>query len=78
MYEEYGISKLSQSLEVLYEGVKIVGGKMLKWELAKNMIRPKSDYTKTKMNYSIVAPRMYKGRIESIVSRITGFADMIQ
>ena len=78
MYEEYGISKLSQSLEVLYEGVKIVGGKMLKWEMAKNMIRPKSDYTKTKMNYSIVAPRMYKGRIESIVSRITGFADMIQ
>jgi hypothetical protein len=72
MYEEYGISKLSQSLEVLYEGVKIVGGKMLKWEMAKNMIRPKSDYTKTKMNYSIVAPRMYKGRIESIVSRITG------
>jgi hypothetical protein len=75
---EYGISKLSRSLEVLYEGVKILGGRMLKWELAKNMIRPKSDYTKVKMNYSIVAPRMYKGRIESIVSRITGFADMIQ
>ena len=75
---EYGVSKLSQSLEVLYEGVKILGGEMLKWELAKNMIRPKSDYTKVKMNYSIVAPRMYKGRIESIVSRITGFADMIQ
>jgi len=30
------------------------------------------------MNYNIVAPRLYKGRIESIVSRITGFADMIQ
>jgi len=75
---EYGIAKLSQSLEVLYEGVKILGGRMLKWELAKNMIRPKSDYTKVKMNYSIVAPRMYKGKIESIVSRITGFADMIQ
>ena len=30
------------------------------------------------MNYSIVAPRMYKGRIESIVSRCTGFADMVQ
>ena len=75
---EYGISKLSQSLEVLYEGVKVLGGRMLKWELATNMIRPKSDYTKVKMNYSIVAPRMYKGRIESIVSRITGFADMIQ
>ena len=78
MYEEYGIQKLSRSLEVLYEGVKILGGKTLKWEVAANMIRPKSDYTKVKMNYSIVAPRMYKGRIESIVSRITGFADMIQ
>jgi len=42
------------------------------------MMRPKSDYTKVKMNYSIVAPRMYKGRIESLVGRITGFADMIQ
>ncbi len=78
MYEEYGISKLSKSLEVVYEGVKILGGELLKWDLAKNMIRPKSDYTKVKMNYSIVAPRMYRGRIESIVSRITGFADMIQ
>ena len=78
LYEEYGIEKLSKSLEVLYEGVKIVGGRMLKWELAKNMIRPKSDYSKVKMNYSMVAPRMYRGRIESIVSRITGFADMIQ
>jgi hypothetical protein len=46
--------------------------------MAKNMMRPKSDHTKVLMNYSIVAPRMYKGKIESIVSRITGFADMIQ
>jgi len=42
------------------------------------MIRSKSDFNKVKMNYSIVAPRMYKGRIKSLVSRITGFADMIQ
>ena len=42
------------------------------------MMRPKSDYTKVKMNYSIVAPRIYKGKIESLVRRITGFADMIQ
>ena len=41
-------------------------------------MRPKSDYTKVMMNYSIVAPRMYNGKIESLVSRITGFADMIQ
>ena len=41
-------------------------------------MRPKSDFTKVKMNYAIVAPRMYKGKIESLVGRITGFADMIQ
>jgi hypothetical protein len=75
--EQFG--KLSRSLEVLYEGVLILGTDyLLQWELAKNMMRPKSDHTKVKMNYSIVAPRMYKGKIESLVSRITGFADMIQ
>ena len=51
---------------------------MLNWELSKNMTRPMSDTTKVKMNYAICAPRMYKGRIESLVSRCTGFADMIQ
>ena len=72
-------SKVSRSLEVLYEGVLILGtDKLLKWEMAKNMMRPKSDQTKVLMNYSIVAPRMYKGKIESLVSRVTGFADMIQ
>tara|TARA_R100000805_G_C3615105_1_gene116453 strand:- start:662 stop:1945 length:1284 start_codon:yes stop_codon:yes gene_type:complete len=30
------------------------------------------------MNYSIVAPRMYKGKIDSLVNRVTTFADMIQ
>ena len=72
-------SKLQRSIECLYDGAIILGtDKLLKWEMAKNMMRPKSDFTKVKMNYSIVAPRMYKGRIESLVQRITGFADMIQ
>ncbi len=76
---EANFSKVGKSVEVLYEGAKILGTeKMLKWEMSKNMMRPKSDYTKVKMNYSIVAPRMYNGKIESLVSRITGFADMIQ
>ena len=74
-----GFAKASRSLEVLYEGAMILGPSMLlKWGMAKNMVRPKSDYNKVKMNYSIVAPRMYRGRIESIVSRCTGFADMVQ
>ena len=74
-----GFAKASRSLEVLYEGAMILGPSMLlEWGMAKNMVRPKSDYNKVKMNYSIVAPRMYRGRIESIISRCTGFADMIQ
>jgi hypothetical protein len=77
--KEGGYEKLLRSVEVLYEGAMILGtDKLLKWEMAKNMMRPKSDYTKVKMNYNVVAPRMYDGRIESLVKRITGFADMIQ
>lgn len=71
--------KVSRTIEVLYTGVKVLGhNKMLKWELSENMTRPFADTTKVAMNYSLCAPRMYKGRIESLVSRITGFADMIQ
>jgi len=74
-----GYSKLSKSIECLYDGAMILGtDRLLKWEIAKNMVRPKSDYTKVKMNYVIVAPRMYNGKIDSLVKRITGFADMIQ
>ena len=76
---EGGYSRMLRSIECLYEGAMILGtNKLLKWEMAKNMMRPKSDYTKVKMNYSIVAPRMYNGKIDSLVKRITGFADMIQ
>ena len=76
---EENFGKLQRSIECLYDGALILGtDKLLKWEMAKNMMRPKSDFTKVKMNYAIVAPRMYKGRIESLVQRITGFADMIQ
>jgi len=77
--KEGSYSKLQRSIECLYEGALIVGTeKLLKWEMSKNMMRPKSDFTKVKMSYSIVAPRIYNGKIESLVSRITGFADMIQ
>ena len=70
--------KVSRSIEVLFQGAKILGyDEMLEWKLCENMTRPKSDTTRIVMNYAITAPRMYKGRIESTVSKITGFADMI-
>ncbi len=77
--KEGGYSRVMRSIECLYEGAMVLGvNKLLKWEMARNMMRPKSDFTKVKMNYAIVAPRMYDGKIDSLVKRITGFADMIQ
>ena len=71
--------RVSRSIEVLYTGAKILGTQeMLQWEMSENMTRPFADTTKVEMNYAITAPRMYKGRIDSIVSKVTGFADMIQ
>ena len=71
--------RVSRSIEVLYTGAKIIGTQeMLEWKLSENMTRPFADTTKVEMNYAITAPRMYKGRIDSIVSKVTGFADMIQ
>ena len=71
--------KVSRSIEVLYSGAKVLGtNTMLKWGLSENMTRPYADTTKVEMNYVLCAPRMYNGRIESVVSKITGFADMIQ
>ena len=72
-------SRLDRVIETIYEGVLILGtDKLIKWGMQPNMMRSKSDFGKVKMNYNIVAPRMYDGRIQSLVSRITGFADMIQ
>ena len=72
-------SRVSRKIEVLYKGVKILGNnELIEWRLAENMTRPFADTTKVEMSYTICAPRMYKGKIESLVSKITGFADMIQ
>ena len=77
--ENDSFEKVSRKIEVLYKGAKVIGNnELLQWELAENMTRPFADTTKVEMSYAIVAPRMYQGKIESIVSKTTGFADMIQ
>ena len=77
--ESDNFERVSRSIEVLFSGAKVMGvPQMLEWKLAKNMTRPKSDLTKVNMNYVICAPNLYQGRIESLVSRCTSFADMIQ
>ncbi len=70
--------KVSRTIDVLFTGAKILGyDQMIDWKLSENMTRPYADTSKVQMNYAISSPRMYKGRIESTVSKITGFADMI-
>ena len=77
--ESDNFDRVSRSIEVLFTGAKVMGvPQMLEWKLAENMTRPKSDLTKVNMNYAICAPNLYQGRIESLVSRCTSFADMIQ
>ena len=71
--------RVSRSIEVLYEGAKVVGTDiMLKWEMSENMTRPLADTTRVEMSYSMCAPRMYKGIIQSLISKCIGFADVIQ
>ena len=77
--ENDNFDRVSRSIEVLYSGAKVLGyDMMLEWKMAENMTRPKSNLVKVNMNYNICAPKMYQGRIESLVSRMMGFADMIQ
>ena len=72
-------NRVSRSIEMLYSGAKILGHDiMLEWKIAENMTRPFSNTVKVNMNYQLVAPHTYKGRIESLVERMIGFADMIQ
>ena len=71
--------RVSRTIETLYTGAKVLGHPMMmQWKLSENMTRPTADTNKVYLNYAVCAPRMYKGRIESLVSRVTGFADMIQ
>tara|TARA_E500000305_G_scaffold69868_1_gene55774 strand:- start:2120 stop:4528 length:2409 start_codon:yes stop_codon:yes gene_type:complete len=77
--EADSFNKVSRTIETLYSGAKILGHPMMmEWKMAENMTRPVADTTKVNFSYAVSAPRMYKGRINSLVSRITGFADMIQ
>tara|TARA_R100000306_G_C4378555_1_gene143101 strand:+ start:678 stop:3107 length:2430 start_codon:yes stop_codon:yes gene_type:complete len=77
--EEGRFSKIEKTIDVWYEGILVMGSNyLLKWELSKNMVRPKSASQYALPNYVAVAPRMYKGIIESLVRRMTPFADLIQ
>lgn len=79
MMEDGKFEKVEKTIDVWYDGIMVMGTNiMLKWELSKNMVRPKSSSQHALPNYIAVAPRMYKGNIESLVRRMIPFADLIQ
>jgi hypothetical protein len=76
---EERFERIEKRIDVWYEGVMVPGSPyLLKWELARNMVRPKSASQYALPNYIAVAPRMYKGIIESLTRRMIPFADLIQ
>ena len=79
MMEEGNFEKVEKTIDVWYDGVMVMGTSiLLKWEVAENMVRPKSASQHALPNYVAVAPRMYKGVIESLTRRMIPFADLIQ
>ena len=79
MMEEGRFEKIEKVIDVWYNGIMVMGTNiLLKWEMAENMVRPKSATQHALPNYVAVAPRMYKGVIESMVRRMIPFADLIQ
>lgn len=79
MMDEGNFEKIEKTIDVWYEGVMVMGTNIiLKWDMSENMVRPKSASQHAIPNYVAVAPRMYKGNIESLVRRMIPFADLIQ
>jgi hypothetical protein len=79
MMDDGKFERVEKTIDVWYEGVMVMGTNyLLKWEMSKNMVRPKSSVQHALPNYVACAPRMYKGTIESLVRRMIPFADLIQ
>ena len=79
MLEEGRFEVVEKTIDVWYEGVMVMGTNIvLKWNLMENMVRPKSASQHAMPNYVAVAPRLYKGNVESLVRRMIPFADLIQ
>ena len=68
MMEEGRFEKVEKTIDVWYDGIMVMGTNIiLKWEMLENMVRPKSATQYALPNYVAVAPRMYKGNIESLI-----------
>lgn len=71
---------LKKEEEVWFEGIMVLGTDIiLQWEVAKNMVRPKSNINKVMSNYVVCAPLIHEsGHIDSLVNRMIPFADEVQ
>ena len=77
--KEGNFERVEKTIDVWYEGVMVMGTNIvLEWKKMENMVRPKSASQHAMPNYIACAPRMYKGKIESLVTRMISFADLIQ
>ena len=77
--ENVRFNKVAEAVEVVYEGVLILGSnELLKWKKASNMVRPNANTNLVLMNYVVSAPRIYRGSISSLVSKMMPYADLIQ
>jgi hypothetical protein len=77
--EEARFERVEKTIEVWYKGCMVLGtDKLMEWDMMTNMVRPKSASHVALPEYIAVAPRMYRGVIESLVRRMVGFADLIQ
>ena len=79
MMDEGNFERVEKTIDVWYEGVMVMGTNfLLEWKMMENMVRPNSASQYAMPNYVAVAPRMYKGVVESLVRRMIPFADLIQ
>ena len=79
MMDEGKFEKVEKVVDCWYDGIMVMGTSIiLKWEVAENMVRPKSSSQHAIPNYAACAPRMYKGALESLGKRMIPFADQIQ
>lgn len=64
--------------EILFEGVYVLGTDiLLKWEVAENMSRPKSNKRKVIEQYQGCAPNYQDGYIDSLVARMMPIEDKL-
>lgn len=77
--EEDRFTKVQVVKDVWYDGIMVLGSnRLVKWELLKNMVRPEAATQNALPNYVVSAPRIYRGRVDSLVKRMIPFADQIQ